>query len=185
VNSVTIVPMVVVTAFALVAAVSDFRKFRVPNVVTMPLLASGLLFHSIVGGPDGLQTSVLGVLAGSGILLALFVLGMMGAGDVKLMAGVGAWLGTSLTLYVFIIAAVATGIYSLVILTRQRAVRRALVSVYVTFCQIAVLTRHLGAGDRLEAATQAEDRRARLVPFGVMIAIAMVLLALCSPWLRP
>ena len=58
------VPIVLVLVAALIAAVTDVWKFKVYNLLTFPLLASGLLYHAIYGGTPGLAGSIVGALAG-------------------------------------------------------------------------------------------------------------------------
>src|SRR5438552_1328783 len=82
---------------ALIAAVTDVWKFKVYNLLTLPLLASGLLYHAINGGTPGLAGSVVGALAGFGLMILLYTIGGMGAGDVKFVTALGAWLGLPLT----------------------------------------------------------------------------------------
>jgi prepilin peptidase CpaA len=84
------------------AAVIDWRERRIPNWINGLLIAGGLVqswfaAHTVTPGQ-----SVLGLLVGAALPFALFVLGAAGAGDVKLMAGAGAWLGPqgALALYV-------------------------------------------------------------------------------------
>src|SRR5262249_53378060 len=108
-------PVVVALVGALLAAVTDVWKFKVPNVLTMPLLLSGLVYHGVVGGGGALTCSAFGVLFGFGVLFAFYLMGGMGGGDVKLMAALGAWLGMPLIVYVFLVSALAAGLYALLI----------------------------------------------------------------------
>ena len=52
-----------------------------PNLLTLPLFFCGIAYHVTVSGLAGLQTSLLGALFGFGVLLALYVVGAMGAGE--------------------------------------------------------------------------------------------------------
>ena len=61
-------------------------------------------------GFSGLGWSLMGTFVGMMLLLVLRNVGGMGAGDVKLLAGVGAWLGTVVTLYAFAATAIVGGI---------------------------------------------------------------------------
>ena len=88
------------------AAWIDGRELRVPNWMTFPMVATGLIFNIYAAGWAGLGDSLLGVVAGLLTLLPLYAVGGMGAGDVKLMAGIGAWLGWQITLYAFAVSAV-------------------------------------------------------------------------------
>jgi prepilin peptidase CpaA len=85
----------VILVASLVAALWDLKSRRIPNVLTLPLLAAGLVQAAWGEGFDGLKSSLLAafVLALPYVLLFLFAGG--GAGDAKLMAAVGAWLGIS------------------------------------------------------------------------------------------
>ena len=167
-------PLVVVIGSALFAAAIDIRKFRVPNYLTVPLLVSGVVYSTLSSGAVGLQSSLLGVAFGFFVIFVLYLMGGMGAGDVKYMAAVGAWLGMPATLYVFVVAAFATAIYSVILLLRYGGLSRA-VAVFVGVFQIVFLQRgtikDLCGGERVQAVVKREDRRKRLVPFAGMVAL--------------
>jgi prepilin peptidase CpaA len=76
-----------------VGSVYDIRSSRIPNVLTASSIAIGLLLHLILGGWSQLAFSFVGGLIGGGLFLIFFLLGGMGAGDVKLMAAVGCLVG--------------------------------------------------------------------------------------------
>jgi len=82
----TAVPVIVVLVAAFVAAATDIWKFKVYNVLTLPLLVSGLLYHAFRAE---LADSLLGVLFGFAALIVLYIIGGMGAGDVKHGSGGG------------------------------------------------------------------------------------------------
>ena len=82
-----------VVIFTLIASVTDIRTRKLPNWLTVPAFACGLLFHLVTGGLLGLGQSVAGFAVGFGVLLILWLIGGGGGGDVKLMGALGAWLG--------------------------------------------------------------------------------------------
>lgn len=96
-----------VCAVLIVAAVIDGRQLRVPNWLTFPMVFAGLAYNTWVSGWMGLEGAISGMVVGLLCLLPLYSVGGMGAGDVKLMAGIGAWLGASITFSAF---CVSTGV---------------------------------------------------------------------------
>jgi prepilin peptidase CpaA len=165
-------PLVIVFIGAMIAAVTDVWKFKVYNLLTLPLLASGLAYHVIWG--EGLASSALGMLFGFGILIVLHVLGGVGAGDVKLMAAIGAWLGIETTFYVFIASALAAGVYSMVLMAFSGRISEHLVNLQILVYRLMSLGKYLGADDRMEAEVNRADRRRRVIPFGAMVAVGFV-----------
>jgi prepilin peptidase CpaA len=169
----------VVGVAVLVAAAIDLRRFRVPNAVTFPLCLSGLLFHLIIEGLAGLRFSAGGMAVGMCVLIIFYVMGVMGAGDVKLLAAVGSWIGASYTIYVFVIAGLAAGVHSLVVLAWQHRLRHVPLVFQVTFLQLMTLGRHVATEDSepLTTCIHRADRARHVMPFAVMIAIGVVLVA--------
>ena len=86
-------PVWLVTITLVVAAAIDGYKLKVPNWLTFPMILSGWVYNTAAFGWEGLLWSLLGTVVGLALLLPLYSIGGMGAGDVKLLAGVGAWVG--------------------------------------------------------------------------------------------
>ncbi|MDJ0748004.1 MAG: A24 family peptidase [Woeseiaceae bacterium] len=80
------------------ASFFDLREHRIPNLVTLPTIAFGLVFHVVSGGYDGLLFALAGFAVGLLCFLPLYISRGMGAGDVKLMAAAGTLLGPGLAL---------------------------------------------------------------------------------------
>lgn len=144
--------------------------------MTFPLIVTGIVYHAVVGGFTALQSSLLGAFFGLAILFVFYAMGAMGAGDVKLMAGIGAWLGMPATVYVFGIAGLATGLYSVLLLAWGRRSRRVGGELRIGLLRLRALGRHLGAEERVEAVVKQSDRRQRLIPFAAMVALAVGIL---------
>ena len=78
---------------SVVMAAGDWRSRRIPNYLTFGGALAGVAFQTAVFGWPGLAQALLGLFLGLGLLLLPYVLGGMGAGDVKALAALGAWLG--------------------------------------------------------------------------------------------
>lgn len=102
---------------ALVACVCDLRTRRIPQVLTFGGALAGLLFHLATGGWMAGATSLAGWAVGLLIFFAPFALGGLGAGDVKLLAALGAWFGPTdavwLALYTGVVGLVIAVLFSL------------------------------------------------------------------------
>src|SRR3954451_17937125 len=106
-------PIWFVTVTLVVAAVIDGLKLKVPNWITFPMIISGRIYSSTLSpyaGWEGLVYSLLGTVVCLALLMPAYAIGGMGAGDVKLLACVGAWFGGSTTLYAFALSAIIGGV---------------------------------------------------------------------------
>ncbi|MHB9095461.1 MAG: A24 family peptidase [Eubacteriales bacterium] len=95
------------------AALCDIGTKRIPNLITLPAVVLGLIINTYYSGVTGLGGALAGTLAGISLLIIPFALQGIGAGDVKLLAAVGALNGFQFTLYTFIYSAIAGGIIAL------------------------------------------------------------------------
>jgi prepilin peptidase CpaA len=176
------IPMTVVLLAVGAAAITDVWKYKVHNLLTIPLLLSGLVYHGVTEGWEGFGSSVLGSLSGFAILIGFYVLGGMGAGDVKLMTALGAWLGVLLTVCLFLASAVAAGIYALALILFYGRPGETWNNLLIVCHRLALLGRYLGCEDRLEAEVNAPDRRRRVIPFAAMMALGLVALLAWHWW---
>ena len=81
-----------------IATYTDVKAHRISNLLSLGGVITGLVLHGWTLGLDGLLVGLGGALLGFSVLLPLYMLGGMAAGDVKLMAAVGAFLGPQSTL---------------------------------------------------------------------------------------
>lgn len=101
----------------LIAVVSDIRFHKIPNWLTYPTMIGAVIYHTIIKGLGGFLFSVEGVGMGIGLLIVLYLMGGMGAGDAKLMGAVGGLLGPKGVFTAFIFTAIMGALYALVLLT--------------------------------------------------------------------
>ena len=106
-------------AFLFFAALSDLRSHRVPNLLTFPALLGALLVSPWLGGTSGPVEAALGAALGLGLLLGPYAIGGMGAGDVKALMALGAWLGPEAILGACAWALLAAGGFGLCLLARH------------------------------------------------------------------
>ena len=166
-----------VAVVLIVAAVIDGVKLKVPNWLTFPFIISGWFFSVAwfvwVGEPwwQGLAWSLFGTAVGLALLLPLYAIGGMGAGDVKLLMGVGAWVHGSVTLYAFCVSAMVGAVLALLLV----AVRGNWLRHYVQFWMI--LGEIASVRDPALLAERAAQRKSTmlLLPYGIPIALGTIL----------
>ncbi len=112
-----------VLVFALIAAITDTRTRRIPNILTLPAFIGGLCWAVAVGGLAGLADSLAGAVLAMTPFVLLFVFAGGGAGDAKLMAAIGAWVGVIGGLFTVATVMVAGGVLSLVLIIARGSYR--------------------------------------------------------------
>lgn len=109
------------------AAVYDVRSRRIPNWLSMSGVLLGLALNAFLyQGWPGLKLSLQGLAMGFGVYFVLYVLRAMGAGDVKLMAAVGAIVGWRDWFGTFLITAIIGGMMALILVTSKGRVKKTL-----------------------------------------------------------
>ena len=156
------------------AAVGDLRSRRIPNTLTFALALAGILqsffpIHTVTP-----TQSLLGFLAGFGLPLILFFLGAVGGGDVKLFAGVGAWVGPQRILAIFLLQAVIGMVMVLAQATWQRRLRALFRNSAVVTINLIHLN-ELGVDHVKETGLSCRSID-RYLPFAVPVLIAVLLL---------
>jgi prepilin peptidase CpaA len=148
---------VCVFAITLVATITDLRCRRIPNALTFSGALLGFLYSLVAHGGAGALGSVEGWALGLALWLPFYALGGMGAGDVKLLACVGAWVGPAGVIGVAIYASIAGGVLALLVALRHRYLRRAIENVWV----LLVTWRAFGV-QRIDAVTLESSKGPRL-----------------------
>jgi prepilin peptidase CpaA len=117
------IPVVLLTV---IATREDIRTRKVPNLITGPALLLGIGAHLAFGGTAGALSALAGALLAGLVLFPGWLVRWMGAGDVKLMAAVGAWLGFPSSLFAVLAALVAGGVIAVVVAVRRGILGRSL-----------------------------------------------------------
>ena len=106
------------------ACVTDLRTRRIPNVLTLSAAAGAVLFHLATGGWQAAGWSLVGLFVGALSFFPMFALRGMGAGDVKLLAAVGAWLGPGQVAMVALATSLVGGVMAVVVRWRMATCAR-------------------------------------------------------------
>lgn len=115
----------VLAALLAAAMWTDLRSHRIPNLLVALGLFGGLAGQAVVGGWSGLGEGAGGAAVGLAALLPFYLMGGMGAGDVKLMAGVGAFLGPIQTLAAVALTLVFGAVMALFVLGIRRGAKES------------------------------------------------------------
>lgn len=147
----------IVLCITFVACLTDIRARRIPNVLTFGGALAAFVYHTMMSGWPGVQTSVFGWLVGAAAFMPFFLLGGMGAGDVKLLAALGAWMGPGQVVWVALYGSIAGGVLAVCVALGSGYLRTALTNVrsLLTFWVLVgprpmpALTLEQGTGPRL------------------------------------
>ena len=159
----------------LAALVFDLRQRRIPNTLVLLMLGAGLLINFI--GPQiwlrgtgllttypgalGIKGALLGALTGLAVFLPFYLLRAMGAGDVKLMAGIGSFVGPATAIDVALFILVTGGVLAVVRMVWVRQTQLVLFNVVTALGQWVP-----GSVARFDPATQSADR----MPYALAMA---------------
>jgi prepilin peptidase CpaA len=117
-------------AVASVAAATDIFSRRIPNWLCLAAFSGGLLVHVVREGGAGVPMALGGAFLGLVVFLPLYLIRAIGAGDVKLVAGLGALLGPADLVSVLVYCALVGGLMSMVMLARRGILQRSFVSMF-------------------------------------------------------
>lgn len=109
-----------------IAGFTDWREQKIYNKLLIPAFCIALLLHTIQGGFSGLTTSLMAASVGFVLLLLPYLMGGLGAGDVKLLAVIGAFGGVWLVFTSFLYGAIIGGLISVFLLARRKALGNTL-----------------------------------------------------------
>jgi prepilin peptidase CpaA len=122
-----------------ICVITDVKSRKIYNKVIYPSLLLTFLFHFLAGGWDQLQGSIFGFLLGFALLLIPYLMGGMGAGDVKLLALVGALKGGPFVLYTGIYMALIGGAIAVILLIAHKKLLQFLKQLPYLFASIRLL----------------------------------------------
>lgn len=173
----------VLTIVVLLVAWFDLRERRIPNVLVLPAAVTGISLHAVQGW-DGLWFGSKGFFIGFVLLFFPYLIGAMGAGDVKFLAAIGAFVGSAGVVRVLLLALLVYPFLALVFLIQQRKLLLTLKRFAQLTCKIfGVLIPPLRLYAAQLEATDDPEITSATSPFGLALS-AGTLLALFTNFLR-
>jgi prepilin peptidase CpaA len=148
----------------------DYSERRVPNWLNASLAAGGLITHGVFFGWQGVGIGVLGLLVGLGVLILPWAMHGMGAGDVKLMGAIGAWLGPWLALLSFAAGGLIGGALALVMIFATGRTIHA----YLNLQTIVSKFRRLDTAFSDFGGTKSFGDSSQLLPYGVPLTAGTI-----------
>ena len=158
------------------ASVYDVRERRIPNRLTGPCLLAGLSLHLAIGGWHALGSATLAALTAGGLFLVFFIAGGMGAGDVKLMAAVGAITGTTLLQLLILATVLAGALFALALAGYRGRLRQTLSNV------AALLAHHGREGLRPHPEMNLGNEQTLRLPFALPITAGCLVTVCTLAW---
>ena len=177
---------VVLVCLLLACSYEDFKNKIIPNKYTIPAIVAGFVLMSINGGFNGLKDSVLGFLLGFFIFLLPFMFGAMGAGDVKLLAAIGALKGFTFTLYSFVAAGIAGGVMVVVYIIYKRQFIKTMINMFGIIIKPFAKVIYLNTGNKIakkifDFFEGVKQKSLELyIPYAIPIAIGAILVLIGS-----
>lgn len=155
------------------AAISDIRTRRIPNWLNLTGLAIGFAMNAWLADRllEGLKKSALGMLLAFGVYFVLYLIHAMGAGDVKLMAAVGAIVGPADWFGIFLVTALIGGAFALILIFSKGRARKTLWNVAYLLSEVA----HFRAPYMTREELDVKSSKAARLPHGFTIAVGCVL----------
>jgi prepilin peptidase CpaA len=163
---VTFAPLI---ALLTLTAAIDVRARRIPNWLTIPMAATGLAQSLLASSHLGPWQSLAGIGAGFGLTFVMFFLRAMGGGDVKLFAGIGAWLGPVGVFHVFLVET----LLGMMIVVAQAIWGRRLRTLLRGSALVVMSA--AASGDLSAPDEQGEQAMRKRLPFAVPTLVAVVL----------
>lgn len=128
---------IVLMTFALA---SDIRTYKIKNRLVSIFIVIGIAINVVLKGKEGIGFSLIGMVVPIVVLFLLYYLKMLGAGDIKLFAAIGAIMGVKFILYAMVYSFLAGGMIALfIMLVRKNALQRfKYFTHYIKACMLSI-----------------------------------------------
>ena len=158
---------ILLIALVLTAAIWDLKSRRIPNWLSLAGIICGIALNSFLYGMTGLKASLEGLATAFAIYFVLYLVRAMGAGDVNLMAAVGAFVGPGNWLMIFLITALLGGAIALTILIWRKRLRKTFDNVFFIVSEMM----HFRAPYMGREELSVKSQKAFTLPHGAVIGL--------------
>lgn len=160
---------VLLAVFVVIAAALDLRSRRIPNWLNIGAAISGLAASTLAGGVPGSLDSLMGIGTGLLLLLPFFAIRVLGAGDVKMLAAIGSFVGPTGVFLCGLYGMIAGGVLALLALIPGRRGQVARENIRTMFMSAAL---RIGGGAGPEV--RLESNTAARLPYAVALAAGTI-----------
>jgi prepilin peptidase CpaA len=133
---------------------TDTKAYKIKNNVIVLFLLTGLIINYVYLGVNGIQIWFIGFIVPFIVLFILFVVRMIGAGDIKLISAIGGILGIEFLINASIYIITVAAIIAIIKMIRHKQFRSRLVYFYNYVLDI-IVTKKVGSYCELKS----EDKR--------------------------
>ena len=156
------------------------RERRIPNWLTFSGIVVGFVLNGVVNGLAGLEFAGLGFLIASAIYMVLYIIHAKSAGDVKLMAAVGAMVGWRVWLVIFFVSSIIGAVIGLIVALQAGRMKR-------TFSNVGFIMSEMSQGRAPHVRREDVDvqsEKSLRIPGGTMVGLAILLIVAWEWWKR-
>lgn len=162
----------------------DSTQRKIPNKITIPAILIGVIWSTVSSGLDGFLFSVWGFLLGFAVFLVPYILGGIGAGDVKLMAAIGALMGWEFTLASGLATAIAGGVIAVFYMLIKGGLKQTIVDMFGLIVKPIFKFLYLVSGNGWFLKSQKyfvnhkAKRENEYIPYAIAIALGVLIVFL-------
>ncbi|MCX5781207.1 MAG: A24 family peptidase [Elusimicrobia bacterium] len=153
-------------SFVLLSACTDIFYRKIFNSLTYPAIILGITLNCLYFGLYGLKLSLLGLFTGFALLFILYILGAIGAGDVKFMAAVGSIKGAEFVFMGGLYGVITAGIFAVVILIKNKRFFSTIKDIFIGVFFFLSFRKY--------EHIKFEDKKSIYLPYAAYIAIGMI-----------
>lgn len=156
---------IILIILLIICAYTDLIYRKIYNFVTFPAIILGIIINIIYYGIYGLKQSVIGVIVGTFFLFVFFLLGGIGAGDIKFLAAVGSLKGWEFVIIGGLYGAVVGGIIGIIMLLVKKRFVKSIKKIYNFF--VLLIT--------LKTPVPIPSENSIFLPYGFFLSIGMLI----------